>query len=65
MTKRSHFCVEGVAYEGEFQEDKRHGYGEFKWVDSRIYKGMWKNGKGYSTILVCILMFVFDQLILY
>ena len=26
-------------FEGEFKEDKMHGFGVFKWKDGRIYRG--------------------------
>ena len=63
--KRSFIHLEGGAYKNEFQEDKRHGYGENKRINDRIYKGMWKNGKGHSVILVCILIFILDELIFF
>ena len=65
MASMKPFHVVVGGNEGDFQEVKRHGYGELKWVDDIIYKGMWKNGKGQSAILMCILIFIFDQLILY
>ena len=27
--------ADGKQYEGEFQDDKRHGQGTFKWTDGR------------------------------
>ena len=39
-------------YEGEWEEDKRHGYGKFTWPDGKVYDGQWENdephGKGKS-----------------
>ena len=29
-------------YEGQYFEDKKHGYGEFTWPDGRIYKVQFK-----------------------
>jgi len=30
---------------GQYVEDKKEGYGAFKWADGRAYKGHWKDGK--------------------
>ena len=57
--------VEGGACKREFNVDKRREYREFRWVDGMIYKGMWKNDKAHSSILVCRLIFILDELILY
>ena len=35
----------GKQYEGNFLNNKRHGYGVFTWEDGHCYKGNWKNGK--------------------
>ncbi len=35
-------------YEGEYLEDKKHGYGIFSWPDGRKYKGYWQNGKQHG-----------------
>lgn len=32
-------------YEGNYQDDKKHGFGTFTWADGRQYKGEWRNGK--------------------
>ena len=55
--------VVGWIYEGLLEEDSWSEYGEFRWVDGRIFKEVWKNGIGHSAILVCILIFIFDKLI--
>ena len=31
-------------YEGEYKNDKKHGYGEYLFPDGRFYKGYWKDG---------------------
>lgn len=35
---------------GEYENDKKHGYGEYFWQDGSCYKGHWneglKHGKG-------------------
>lgn len=33
--------IDGRTYEGEFQDDKKHGFGTFTWPDGRKYKGNW------------------------
>jgi len=44
---------DGKKYDGEYLQDKKHGYGIFSWYiisflicrpDGKIYKGMWANG---------------------
>lgn len=35
-------------YEGDYLEDKRHGYGIFSWPDGRKYKGNWVQGKQHG-----------------
>ena len=31
-------------YEGEFVEDKKHGFGKMSWPNnSKIYEGQWEN----------------------
>ena len=30
---------DGAVYEGEYQDEKKHGYGVFKWVDGAKYDG--------------------------
>ena len=35
----------GKAYEGQFSNDLKDGYGVFKWPDGRIYAGWWQEGK--------------------
>ena len=29
----------------EYKDDKKEGYGIFKWVDGKKYRGYWINGK--------------------
>lgn len=31
-------------YKGAYEDDMRHGYGEFNWTDGTIYKGQWEHG---------------------
>ena len=42
---------DGRKYEGNFEDDKRHGVGTYWWKDGRVYRGMWEkgqqHGKGY------------------
>jgi len=30
---------DGRKYEGEYKNDKKHGFGVFYWPDGRIYRG--------------------------
>ena len=34
-----------VIYDGQFVNDKKEGYGIYKWTDGRAYHGWWKSGK--------------------
>ena len=35
-------------YEGEYLNDKKHGFGVYTWADGRQYHGMWKDGKQHG-----------------
>ena len=35
-------------YQGEFKDDKKHGYGIYEWSDGVIYRGFWKEGKQHG-----------------
>ena len=35
-------------HEGQYLDDKKHGYGVFEWPDGRKYKGNWENGKQHG-----------------
>jgi hypothetical protein len=39
---------DGRKYDGELENDKRHGWGEYIWKDSRRYRGQWKEGKQHG-----------------
>ncbi len=41
----------GDIYKGEFQENKRHGFGTYTFLDGEIYTGDWKNNvrDGFGT----------------
>mmetsp|Transcript_35099 Transcript_35099/g.40561 ORF Transcript_35099/g.40561 Transcript_35099/m.40561 type:complete len:97 (+) Transcript_35099:594-884(+) len=43
--KESIFGLMENKYEGEFKDDKRHGFGVFVWPSGKEYRGYWKNGK--------------------
>lgn len=32
-------------YDGEYNDDKKHGLGTYVWPDGKQYAGYWKNGK--------------------
>jgi hypothetical protein len=34
-----------VRYDGEYQADKKEGYGIYYWTDGRRYEGWWHKGK--------------------
>jgi hypothetical protein len=36
-------------YEGEFLNNKRHGYGINRWANGEVYKGSWKDDKRHGT----------------
>ena len=40
--------ADGRKYNGQYKEDKKHGYGVFEWPDGRKYKGEWDNGKQHG-----------------
>ena len=42
------FRADGRTYVGEFQNDKKHGYGVYTWADGRMYKGGWNAGKQHG-----------------
>lgn len=33
---------------GEYKDDKKHGYGIYKWADGRLYLGQWMRGKQHG-----------------
>ena len=39
---------DGRRYEGEYKNDKKHGFGIYTWADGRQYHGMWLNGKQHG-----------------
>ena len=36
------------SYEGFYMNDKKHGYGIFRWHNGKMYQGEWKNGKQHG-----------------
>ena len=36
---------DGKKYKGEYQEDKKHGFGIFEWGNGKKYEGDWAYGK--------------------
>lgn len=45
---------DGRMYQGQYKDDKKHGYGVYTWADGRCYEGYWFRGKqhGLGTYLV-------------
>lgn len=39
-----YWVFEGVSYEGQFLNDKKHGYGKYSWKDARYHEGWWHEG---------------------
>ncbi len=37
--------ADGDRYEGEWRDEKKHGYGKYTYSDGRIKEGMWYQGK--------------------
>ena len=35
---------DGRRYEGEYFNDKKHGFGIYTWSNNRQYAGQWENG---------------------
>ena len=35
-------------YQGEYKDDRKHGYGVFEWNDGRKYRGNWEKGKQHG-----------------
>lgn len=40
--------ADGIRYDGQFQLDKKEGYGLYKWTDGRMYEGWWHKGKQHG-----------------
>lgn len=45
------FWYNGQIYHGQYDQDKKEGWGEFFWPDKKTYNGWWKSGKqnGFGT----------------
>jgi len=44
-----HRCANnGDVYEGEYQQDKRHGRGVLRFGNGKVYEGEWSNGKRHG-----------------
>ena len=39
---------DGRSYEGDYYDDKKHGYDWYRWADGRLYEGFWHRGKQYG-----------------
>ena len=40
---------DGRKYEGEYIDDKKHGYGTFTWPDGRKWVGQWGSGNQHGV----------------
>ena len=38
----------GIKYHGQYKNDMKEGYGEYRWADGRSYKGWWKENKQHG-----------------
>lgn len=45
---------DGRTYEGEYLNDKKHGYGEYTWADGRKYIGQWAEGKQHGLGIILL-----------
>ncbi|CDW85222.1 UNKNOWN [Stylonychia lemnae] len=50
--KKNKDDITGHRFEGEYQYDRKHGYGEFYWQSGNIYKGSYQNDErdGYGEM---------------
>lgn len=35
-------------YDGEYADDKKNGYGEFRWASGNVYKGLYENDERHG-----------------
>ena len=35
----------GITYKGQFVDEKKDGFGDYKWTNGRRHVGWWKKGK--------------------
>jgi hypothetical protein len=35
------FWPDGVEYVGQFEKDRFHGHGIYRWADGKVYNGSW------------------------
>ena len=45
---------DGRKYEGQYRDDKKHGFGIYSWADMREYQGMWFRGKQHGLGLYSV-----------
>ena len=43
--------ADGRSYYGQYENDKKQGYGEYYWADSSLkaYKGQWADGRQHGN----------------
>ena len=44
---------DGRKYEGDYVDDKKHGFGTYVWADGRSYTGGWLDGKQHGEGTYC------------
>lgn len=40
---------DGRVYQGQYKDDKKHGFGIYTWADGRCYEGYWYRGKQHGV----------------
>jgi len=43
-----YFWQDGRKYQGQYKDDKKHGFGQYIWADGRTYEGYWFRGKQHG-----------------
>ena len=43
--KGIYYWPDGRRYDGDYENDKKHGFGAYYWPDGKAYEGHWVNGK--------------------
>lgn len=43
---------DGTHYEGNYEKNLKHGYGEYTYSNGKIYMGPWKEGKQHGNGII-------------